>query len=1313
MAASSLLLGIGIILHCRLILCSEEYVGITVTTNCTPPGLGDLNFNHSCISIDEAMEALSSDTEIFLELGTHNMARPHNVGHLRNISLTGVVEAGVYITCGDGIGLSFVNISGLTLANVVIQGCSLSGETLQDTMSTLSEILLIWFVMAPEIRVSLFLGHCQDLVMTNVTVNGTNGLGMLAINVMGDSVISYTKFTHNTRQNCIPGTPVYPFDVSPEVLHQTGGGAYFLYHDYINDSSFDSENHSLLVSNSYFAHNSDCSFSTLTHLNYRYIEDGVNRFTIGAAGGLSILYAHSKYSISAQVESSIFYRNDARYGAGAYVGSFIDFLYPNHVVFNNCSFVENGLASIAHDNGFSSAYCHSGGGLAVFTDLFKPSNLYKSILNVHNVSIFAIDTIFIRNEAAIEGGGIFALSLVNSPHRVFSLLLPDYFSVEWRLSNCEFYYNKAHLDSAASFIQRILHSVDGNVVLYFESITVRENGHSKTVSIIESDDEIYSTFSVNSVFTQFQGTSLFADNHASALHVVSAFIYLMDEAKLVFERNLGQRGGALFMEGESPGLFVSRNVTVVFRENLALVEGGAIYFGDSLYPTSVLDYHGCLVGTLPFSNLMLFSSGSTFEFYNNTAPIGSVIFGRSLEVCPWTESVSKGGANLFFDLYNDFNSTFRFDRAPLGVEQVSTVAASISVRVQDEILPGEDLDLEINVFDRFGSEIYAVVSSEVLESPDITSKLSGSRYFYTGSGTPTLQITGAKNQTIEVFFFTFINMVHTSVRMQLLTCPLGFDFHDGACECSSHVFEAQHSHHSYDVDSEVVLCDDSSITITTESGYWIGVESYLTNTSSSDIIVHECHVDYCSGNVTFRPPDYDIQCGNHSHRTGTLCGACSSSDGYSVVLGNSKCRKCSNYYLFLIPLFAVLGVLLFLAIAFLEFTMDKGWLCAVLFYCNIISIYSHSVFAANSIVHFLLIPAHFLSLEIGFSVCFFDGMTALSRVAIQFAFPLYLYLLMLISHILAQRYSLSCYFSPAKTFVTLMILSFVSLLNTCIEILAAHDIVTAGGIRSVRWLIDPNVLYFRAWHGLLGVIALVLLLGYLIPFPLSLSCPSLVYKAIRSAKPFFDAFYGPYKDRYRFWIGIRLITRALVIVAVKFFPVSISLVINLVILLTILHVQTSIQPYKSVWLGIVDSYFIINAAILYVGNLFNTSLSSQVGGGDLIFSCFFLGIANAVIATIFGYHIDMRFPAIRQKLTKKFRKIWSLIHSNVHDTKEVTGTPSEENSNTFPSTTWMLSTLPYEQPIELRAALSGRKEMSTPDSANYRDSILDTLDTLG
>lgn len=129
-------------------------------------------------------------------------------------------------------------------------------------------------------------------------------------------------------------------------MNQTGGGAYFLYHDYFNETEFDGVSHSLRISDSYFSYNTDCSFSALTHINYRYTGDEVNRFTIGAGGGLSILYAHSKYSLTTQVEYSTFYRNDARYGGGAYVGMFVDSLYPNTVLFTNCSFVENGLASV-------------------------------------------------------------------------------------------------------------------------------------------------------------------------------------------------------------------------------------------------------------------------------------------------------------------------------------------------------------------------------------------------------------------------------------------------------------------------------------------------------------------------------------------------------------------------------------------------------------------------------------------------------------------------------------------------------------------------------------------------------------------------------------------------------------------------------------------------------------------------------------------------------------------------------------------------------------------------------------------------------
>lgn len=1309
MTAISLLLGVSIsilILYPFLVL-SEGYVQ-GVATNCTSLTEASgmmlpLNARNSadpqpCFTIDDAMDALVSDSSIILEQGIHVVTQSHSVYSLQNIVLSGIYERGVYLMCEDQVGLSFINITGLTIANLTVHGCGLLREGLQSALNTLKETVDVWSVIPSSIRVALFLGHCRDLTVINVNINGTRGLGMLAINVVGNSALSYVKFTHNIRRSCISQTLAYPFDITPQVFDQIGGGAYFLYHDYLNEPGFDL-NSTLQVSNSYFAYNADCSFSTLTHVYYQYFDTEINRYTIGAAGGLTILYAHSNYSLTTEVEFTTFYRNDARYGSGAYVGVFADNRYPNRVIFNKCSFMENGLASAASEGGLPNAYCHGGAGLGIFTDLLKPVNLLEAISNVQNIYISVLNTTFIRNEAEIEGGGIYAYSLVNSPHRVNSHFLNDYRSIEWRLTNCVFQQNRARLSSAAAFVQRVFHSIDGIVILYLESVRASRNSLGLSFGSIPVDNEISSTVSVQNVLTVFQGNSVFADNDGSALYVVSSSCLILPGAELAFERNVGRRGGAIYLGGFTPGFFVQKNFSLIFRENVALVEGGAIFYGASFYASAVQlqGYFGCLFST---STLEVLTSGTRIEFYNNRAPVGGVAFGTTLELCPWARELDFGAGTLFVELFENLNSTFVFDELPVGKEQVSTYASSIHVNAPQEVIPGQVVDVRIDVFDQFGSEIFAVVTAEASNDLYASSVILGeSGFWYTGLDNATMQILGPQNQIINVTFYTYINVVQASVEVNLLSCPAGFIYNNktSACECNQEIFEPS--------DSQIVSCDSLSITVSTTSEFWFGTDLNSVNSMDySDLITHhDCHFDYCRDHTTFRPPDYDAQCAVDSHRTGVLCGACSS--GYSAVFGTSKCKICTNYFLFLILVFAMVGILVFLGIAFLEITIDKGWINAVLFYCNVVSLYSFLAFPNNSKLRLFLLPVHLLSLEVGFSLCFFDGMTALSRAFIQLLFPLYLYLLMGIFKLIAQRYSLSCYFSPVKTFVTLNILSYVSLLNTCVEILAGHTVHYVAGERSSRWLIDANQLYFRGWHAALGVCAFVLIIGHLGSFTVIILFPARVYKFFESGKPFFDAIYAPYKPKYRFWAGIRLIALAMLIAHVKFIITTTSLVVNLVLLMTLLHAQMSIQPYKSKWLNVVDSYLICNAVILYVGALAKTQVpsSSSILTKEVLFAFFFFGVAYVVIICIFGHYIDMRFPKIRERLMKCIVSLW--MRDKKVNNKAVPRVTLEERCGV---STTSFTVADYPSAYDINPP-SRRKLQNMTEVPHYRDSILDTI----
>ncbi len=1255
-----------------------------------------------CMGFDEAMDGLVSDSVLFLEAGSYTVTQSHNIYGVRNISLIGASENGVNMRCDGQNGLSFINITDLTIANLTLDGCGLSGPSLLDAVDTLRGILRIWTLIPSSIRIGLFLGDCKNVRMSNVAINGTQGLGMVAVNMIGSSILSNLTFTHNTRRSCIPNFPAYPFNVTDDVLNQTGGGAYFLYHDYLNTSygegrSFPKSN-SLLISNSYFAYNTDCSLSALTHLNYKYFDKEDSRFTIGAGGGLSILYAHSEFSVSTRVEYTTFYRNDARYGAGAYIATFVDFEYPNRVVFDNCHFRENGLRSLKSVG----EYCRGGAGLAILTDLFKPANIYRAIENVQNVSIFAFNTKFIENIALIEGGGIFAYSFANSQHRINSFVLPNYFSIEWKLNNCTFKRNEARLDSAASFVQRIFQSIDGIVILYLESISVVENGIGvPLLNQYSPSNEVSSAFAVMNIVTEFRGKSVFADNGVTAMHITSAAITIWNSATLLFEGNSGKRGGAMYMEGNFPVIYVLANATITYRRNSAAVEGGAIFCADSLYSSGSLrpDNYKCLVDTQPHLNSDLFSSGSRLEFFENSAPTGSAIFGTTLEVCPWADRVNAERGKLLVELYENYNSTFFFDQAPEGRDQVSTYPAKIEVTAPEEVIPGEVMNVNISAFDEFGSEILAVVASEV-DNDSANSILSESGFWYTVSKTTTLRLLGTQNQVHNVTFFSYVNVVSTSVPILVLSCPAGFVYDDdtGGCECAN-IFEHGDGH------SDLVECDSARLTYSTMFNVWIGTDTNSVNsTDSKDLIVHECFYRYCRVNSTFRPPNYDAQCTENSHRTGVLCGGCEA--GYSAVFSSNECKICSNYYLFLIPTFAVIGVVLFVVILLFEITVDKGWINAVFFYCNIISLYSFVVVSDFSLQLFLL-PTHLLSLQPGIGVCFYDGMTALFRTYIQLLFPVYLYILMGLYSLIASRITVSfCKnYSPTKTFVTLNVMTYASILNTCIEILSAISMHTVNNVFSLRWAIDANQVYFRGWHIPLGIIAIVISFTYL-SIPILFLAPSVIYKYrfFKSGIPFFDALFAPFKQEYRFWLGIRLLTRGVLVVFSRTINTYTSLLINSIVLLILLHVQTSIKPFKSFWLNNIDSLLIVNLIIMYIGFLVNSVLPPSIDAPiqNTAYLVIFIGIAYLAIIAIFGYYIDIRFPKIRQKLLKCLQSV----------TKK-----KEAKKNVVETTTYELSAIPrtatvfdLDQPPDHGCnRIDLDRERAELEVVHYRDSILDTV----
>ena len=1210
----------------------------------TLPGSGG-----NCTELDTALDQLSSDVTIVMEQGTHFINRSHHMDmrHVSNIKIIGAGADVTVITCADQKGLSFVGVTNITLVNFTITDCGLSGSNMIYHITLLSEVLDLFFMIPSATKIALFLGHCTNVMIQDVNITKTAGLGFLGINILGKSSIKRSGFTNNVRPKCLNSSPpVSPSLIDPGFYDQVGGGAYFLYADIFNSSNIESEVN-LLLSELYFAHNADCTFAANTIMNFPYFTDAQTRsalynYTIGAGGGLSVILSNRDFVVTVCVKDSIFYQNEARHGGGVFVATFAGFQKLLTVIFKGCIFAENGLTASYNSKYYNKTqtHCYGGAGIAIFTDLLKPNDFQNKIptsgiqflLRMHT-------TVFVNNAALVQGGGIFAYSLLKTHKKVSDInYVKKFYLIVLAFGSITFTNNSALYGSAGFFYQTADFSFDGSVLLYLKNITAQKNHYQVISSNALDDTKDTSTLYIKNIVCAF-GDMTLENNTGSALRLDSTIASMQIGARLIFRGNIAHRGGALYLSGHSPALILHNNSLLHFQENTAYMEGGAIYYSPPDLSDDIAQSYnlkGCFLLTPSFSlkkysdQLDIFDRGINIFFRKNQAPVGSTIYGSSLQSCSWAkELMSASGKTiaLYRNLYRNFNTTFVFDHDPLDEWSISTPPASIIVKTGTkeplEAYPGQTLPIEIQVLDFYNKTIPALVTSGVntVNRPRTQTTLSESGFWYTDIANTTLSIASAQTGLISVSIFTTLSSVSTNVSVNLSSCPIGFELHQQNLKCScSDLFLNQTS----------VTCNIKKISFEVLDTLWIGFDPTIAEPTSKDLILSRCAFNYCRiGNKSVPPAQIDSQCSNH--RTGILCGSCNRKEGYSSVLGSYECKKCRNYMLFLIIVFAIAGAVLFSGIFFLEITIDKGWTNSIIFFCSVVAIYAHLNKEGYNIG---FLPARLLNLQIGISLCFYDGMTSLSRTGLQLVFPMYLYVLMVVFTILCRHYSwMSTHFSPAKTLMTLSVMCYTSVLTTCVELLGAVRIVTFGGMNtSYRWYNDPNQVYFQGLHGFLWSISIVIILIYIIPFPILLLLPNLAYKHLVRFTPLFDALWAAYKPKYRFWLGIRLISVAFLFISTRL-PDGYGITFGGIYAVVFFQLQGAILPFKEKVANYVEIFFLTIILLSYWNNLcliaFNITYRVIIIAGVSLLVLTILPYLTILL--LFFLHLHRQFPCLWQK----------------------------------------------------------------------------------
>ena len=369
-----------------------------------------------------------------------------------------------------------------------------------------------------------------------------------------------------------------------------------------------------------------------------------------------------------------------------------------------------------------------------------------------------------------------------------------------------------------------------------------------------------------------------------------------------------------------------------------------------------------------------------------------------------------------------------------------------------------------------------------------------------------------------------------SIEVDIIECPIGFTQEKASGQCRCEQF----------LETNYVQCNVSvkPFKFLRSGNSWF---AYINNTQCTTGTTN-CPFNYCNrSNVSFDITAPDHQC--VGKRTGILCGQCQSH--LSIMLGSNHCGTCSNWYLFLLPVFALAGIVLVAVLMFLNLSVSVGTINGLLFYANIVHV-NESFFFPNGSVPVVSQFISWLNLDLGIEVCLFDGLDGYWNTWLQFAFPAYLFLLMC-GIIVGCRYSTwlcrLCGSHAVPALATLFLMSYTKILLTVTNALSTSQLPCNDSILTV-WSVDGNIEYSSRKHLVLVVFSTgVLVLG--LAYPILVLCAPLLekysYKCIphrlnfiAKFKPLLDAYGGPYKDKYRFWTGVTLLVRLFFAVTFSF-----------------------------------------------------------------------------------------------------------------------------------------------------------------------------------
>ena len=757
----------------------------------------------------------------------------------------------------------------------------------------------------------------------------------------------------------------------------------------------------------------------------------------------------------------------------------------------------------------------------------------------------------------------------------------------------------------------------------------------------------------------FYGDSVFEKNHADGYggaiyNLNSNIIYdsasNYSDSEFRYDSNFAAYGGAIATIGMTK-LIINPQVEIIFNENTAQNVGGTIFvdiYTSSECSTITADIRPECFITLNTCYRSFDSSQFSLTFVNNNAKEGgNVLYGGSLNECTGLfkrdtdcnvfindqrESALEIMQKISSIIPENDNST-KFSSKPNKLciyDENSTDFCGSPTPMN--VIPGQTFSLTLLIIDKYENSVDGVVvrstqinTDDYLIDHDIIITQS---FYQTFAFHVLVHNENLVNNSSKLEFSLFLEdscRNNTHVDITLLPCPFGFEFstENRKCLCANVLQQF----------TEDCNIDDTSIG-RSRNNVWL-------HFTTDYILLHGrgCPLDYCKeANVYVPLNDSDVQC--NDNRTGKLCGACK--EDYSLELGSLICTQdCTEFHLSLILLFGVLGILLIVLLFLFHLTVAAGTINGLLFYANIVQANYRTFLEAKTSNSFIAFSSAFigwLNLDFGINTCFYDGMDIYAYSWLQFLFPIYLWIIMLII-IVSARYSRKMVRTlgqnPVAVLAIVLLISYGKMLKAIIVPLPwarLQNITQENPIHSEYvWLYNGNIYYFSFQHMILVVFASFVLLFLFLPYSFLLLCGHWlqtkshwkILSWINKLKPFMDAYYAPFRQSERHWIGLLLLTRCGLILTVAFATAGIgNQNLNLVIVSSVTAALSLFKGrvYDKRYNDFLESSFLLNLSILSTATLYVRSDETVDYQNSIIVSSLSVTIAFVFFIGIIVFH---------------------------------------------------------------------------------------------